>query len=950
MRNITNYLLLVLFTCFTTASLSAQNVVSGKVTDSDTGEDMIGASIYIKGTVKGTISGIDGTYKLTSNVPVPYTLVFSLVGYETKEFEVTQTTQIVDMSMGTEAFTFGSDIVVSASRVEEKILESPVTIEKLDIIGIRSASSADYYDEINKLKGVHCNMASMTFNTINTRGFATAGNTRFVQLMDGMDNASPLLNFPTGNVVGISELDIRSVELVPGAASALYGPNAFNGILLMESKSPFDYPGLSAQIKVGQTNSDAIGSKEPLGRVSIRYAKPINDKWAFKMNFSAMSGNDWKANDYTTDRNDETRQPGHHNFDGLNTYGDETEIPLPIPLLANQLGAALAPLFGGDPAAIIPIIQQIDPIAIRRTGIKEEDLLDNRKAQSLKGDVALHYRINDNLEASYNYRIGRGSSVYQGSERYALRDFQQTFQRLELKGNNFFIRGYTSQTDDGDSYNLTALGAFANEAFSPTSSEWALGYAGVYVASYLGTVLDPMNPVPLDQITSEHIAAFHQNARITADATRPGTTTDRFGAVVENVRSGLFQRGGAGFIDDSKLWHAEFQYDMSSLLDGVVDVQIGGNWRTYDLFTDGTIFNEDPDGTGTNERITIDEWGGYLQASKKLVEDRLKLTGSVRYDKNENFDGQFSPRVSLVYSAGANRNHNIRASYQTGFRNPTTQGQYIYFPTTNILLGSTPANAERYGIFNGGAYTEASYNNFRANGGFIDPETGTILVGDESLLETIDLDFIAPEELSSFEVGYKGVIANKLMLDIHGYYNIYNNFISQFNVISKEPTTHKGNPIGAATTFRPYSNATEEITSTGYAIGLTYKLYGDWEVMGNASFATVDSDDEDFETGFNTPEQRFTVGINNRKIWKNMGFGVTYRWQDEMVWESSFANGIVPAYGVLDAMVSFKLNDLKSTIKAGVNNILNEEYRTNIGNPFIGQMIFVSITYDEFAR
>ena len=944
MRNITKNLFLVFLTFFSIASLSAQNVVSGKITDGDSNEDMIGASIYIKGTVKGTISEIDGTYRLSSNVPLPYTVVYSLIGYATQEIEVTQATQIQDVVMGQEAITFGNDIVISASRVEEKILESPVTIEKLDVIGIRAAASADYYDEINKLKGVHSNQASMTFNTINTRGFATAGNTRFVQLMDGMDNASPLLNFPTGNIVGISELDIRSVELVPGAASALYGPNAFNGILLMESKSPFDYPGLSAQIKLAQTNSDAIGSKEPLGRVSLRYAKAVNDRFAFKLNFSALSGNDWKANDYTTDRNDASRLPGHHNFDGLNTYGDESEIPIPIPLLAPLLANNLEDVVGIPAAQLQPFFQTLDPIAIRRTGIKEEDLLDNRKAQSLKGDVSLHYRVNDNVEASYNFRMGRGSSVYQGSERYALRDFQQNFQKLELKGNNFFVRAYTSHTDDGDSYNLTALGAFANEAFSPTASSWALNYAGAY-AGYLAVLDD--NGAP---INAGAIEQAHERARLTADAGTPGSTTDQFKRTVASVREGLFQKGGAGFIDNSKLNHAEFQYDISDALDHIIDIQVGGNFRRYDLFTDGTIFNEDPEGTGTNERIKIDEWGGYLQASKKLMsEERLKLTGSVRYDKNENFDGQFSPRISAVYSAGTKRNHNIRASYQTGFRNPTTQAQFIYFPTTNILLGSTPSNAERYGIHNGGSYTEASYNAFRAAGGFLNDD-GSIAVGDESLLETIDLDYIQPEQLSSFELGYKGVLNNKLMLDIHGYFNIYNNFISQFNVISKDPTEHRGNPLPAGTVFRPYVNATEQITSTGAALGLTYKLYKDWELMGNVSWATVDSDDETFETGFNTPELRYTVGINNRKIWKNMGLGVTYRWQDEMLWESSFANGIVPAYGVLDAMASFKLTELRSTIKVGVNNILNKEYRTNIGNPFIGQMIFMSITYDEFAR
>ena len=293
------WLIIAMMLC-TTVAIS-QNEVSGVVTDAETGEGLIGVNILVKGTVSGTISDLDGSYRIRTHQELPYTLVFSFTGFETQEIEVTTANQKVDVSLGVSAIV-GSEVVVSASRVEEKILESPVTIEKLDLIAIKQSSSADYYDEIVKLKGVHSNMASLTFNTINTRGFASAGNTRFVQLMDGMDNAAPLLNFPTGNVVGISELDIANVELVPGAASALYGPNAFNGILLMNSKNPFDYQGLSAQIKYGIATADNRDDGEPMGRVNIRYAKAIDDKFAFKLNFSTLDAEDWYATDYTTDR------------------------------------------------------------------------------------------------------------------------------------------------------------------------------------------------------------------------------------------------------------------------------------------------------------------------------------------------------------------------------------------------------------------------------------------------------------------------------------------------------------------------------------------------------------------------------------------------------------------------------------------------------------------------
>ena len=140
---------------------------------------------------------------------------------------------------------------------------------------IKNTTSADFYDGLVNLKGVDINTNSLTFKSINTRGFATFANTRFMQLVDGMDNSTPALNFPIGNLVGMIETDVQSVELLPGASSALYGANAFNGILFMRSKSPFDYEGVSVSLKRGVTSQYASGSfgnpeTNPYTDVSIR--------------------------------------------------------------------------------------------------------------------------------------------------------------------------------------------------------------------------------------------------------------------------------------------------------------------------------------------------------------------------------------------------------------------------------------------------------------------------------------------------------------------------------------------------------------------------------------------------------------------------------------------------------------------------------------------------------
>lgn len=892
-----------------TATLSfGQTSISGTITDAATGDPIPGVNIVVKGRVAGTISASNGTFNLTSSDAPPITLLFSYVGYRTQEMTISNAnTTGLEIKLE-EQTILGQEVVISASRVEESILQSPVTVEKVDILAIQQTPAPDFYDALASVKGVQHTSSSLNFPQINTRGFATIANVRFVQLVDGIDTQAPLLNFPTGNIVGIGELDAESMELVPGAASALYGPNAFNGILIMKSKSPFEYQGLSAQFKAGITTSDAQDKAYPLYSFNIRYAKAFNNKFAFKVNFSIMDAEDWHGNDYQTDVNrpeSKINLTNTPNFDGLNLYGDETRIPVPI---------------GGT----------FGTLDLRRTGWKEEDILDNYNARSIKGDVALHYRINDNLEALYNYRFGGGSSVYQGSQKYALRNFTQQFHKLELRSDNFFVRAYVTATDAGDSYNMGALGGQLNERISPTAAQWAPEYAQRYVLAMQGYI---------PGVPAGNAEAAHAVARMHADRNRPAVGSPAFNELVKDVRNDFFQRdpAGAKFIDQSRLYHAEFNYNFADQI-SFAELQVGGNMRQYSLFSDGTIFNEDPEGGDDFQRININEFGMYAQLSKTLAE-ALKLTGSLRYDKNENFDGRITPRLSAVFTF--NDNHNIRASFQTGFRNPDTQAQYIYFPVgTNTLLGSSKTNADRYGVHNGGSWTRSSYNQFLAT-------------GDESVLVTADIPYVEPEKLQALEVGYKGLFGDNMLVDVNAYYNSYEDFIGSLDVASKEETTHQGDVVPAGTIFSPYVNSPATVSSYGIGLGITYNLPSNFQLLFNYNYATFDEDtDQDpaFRAGFNTPENKFNIGLANRKVVKNVGFNVNFRWQEGFLWQSDFGEWEVPEYGVIDAQVNYKVSSIKTIVKIGGTNLFGGDYRTNFGGPFVGQQYYISLTFDEFLK
>ncbi|WP_412464896.1 TonB-dependent receptor domain-containing protein [Flavobacterium mekongense] len=935
----------------------AQTSISGSVKDSKN-QPVPGANVKVVGDSAGTVTDGDGNFSLSTSKKPPFDIEVSSVGYGSTTATVTANNQKITVSLS-EKETQLDEIVVSASRAPEKVRESPVTIERMTIKDVKKTASPSFYDGLENLKEVHMNTSSMSFKSINTRGFATVANTRFMQLVDGMDNSSPLLNFVLGNLIGVSDIDVASVELLPGASSALYGANAFNGILFMNSKSPFKYQGISTYVKYGQTNQKAAGANEYYD-YGVRAAHKFNDYFAAKANFTYMNGTDWWATDYT-DKTVEGRDRSHHNYNGMNVYGDEASTNI------RSVGQSLVNL-GLLPSSALNLLPNEN---VSRTGYNEVDLTDN-KVRNAKIDFSLHARPfgNENLEIIWQSKFGFGNSVYQGANRYYLNGFQMQQHKLELTGKNFFIRGYYTTEDGGKSYDMLFTGLNINRAWKPDAT-WFGQYAGAFVQSTLAGATP----------TQAHLAA-----RAAADNGRFLPGTPEFQNAFNQVTSDPNVLTGSKLVDNSKIYHSDANYNFRDLIK-FAEIQVGGSYRRYDLNSFGRIYTDTPQFGG----IKYDEYGAYTQLQKKFMDDRLKFTGSVRYDKAENFDGNYSPRVSFVYSAGEAKNHIFRASFQTGFRNPTTQDQYIGFNVGNaILLGSAPDNLTRYEEtlpvstngqgFAGGttatidgnnayfnSYTAQSATAFGAAVSAANPsnqaQLAAAIVAASPLLERTDVDLVKPEVVKAFELGYRGEFKG-FNFDINGYYNIYNDFIGNLTVVAPlyGTATNGGGdftPTGEAfqsafaltqgdtRAFQLYTNTDIEIKSLGFGVGVAKKLPKNFEVSANYNYAEFDFDqakDPSFEAGFNTPKHRVKATISNDNLFKNFGFNISGRWSDEYKWESTFADGMIDAATVIDAQISYMVPSIKSTFKLGATNIGGKEYRQLLGPGLIGQQYFLSLT------
>jgi len=916
----------------------AQTTVKGTITD-NLGQPLPGANIIIEGTTTGTSSDFDGKYIIDTDKTPPFKLVITYTGFETQTVEVTSNNQTTDVIMveGNEL----DEIVISASRTPERIFESPVTVERFGLKEIKNTPSIDFYDGLENLKGVDINTNSLTFKSINTRGFATFANTRFMQLVDGMDNSAPALNFPLGNLLGMTETDVNSVELLPGAASALYGANAFNGILFMRSKSPFDNQGISGYIKRGITSQEAAGDNDYTD-LGIRMAFKFSEKFAAKVNFGYLKGTDWAATS-EEDKLNRGLSRADIDYDGINVYGDEVSTDINgVAQFLEQLGLAPA-----GSSALVP------SVTVSRTGYNERDLT-NYNAESIKADWGLYFRpwAND-FEIQYVGKVGSGNTIYQGANRYNIKNFFLQQHKIEVKNDNFFVRGYVTEDKAGDSYDMVFTGININRAWKDDNT-----WFGEYVSGYIGATLGGA--------TNE---VAHNAARAQADTGRflPGTTEFQ-NAFNQSVTDPNLSTGSK-FQDNSKIWHADANYNFGHLWD-VAEVQIGGSFRTYGLNSSGTIYT-DVDGP-----INYSELGVYTQIQKSLeLSDNVevKLTGSLRYDKSELFDGFFSPRLSAGFTI--NENHNIRASFQTGFRNPTTQDLYIGLDVGRaVLIGGAFDNPTRYlrdyNLSTTGAAIVGQPNiNIDATGAynnsFFASSVGSFAAtGNPAALQIANSNFAQPEQVTSFEVGYRGKVEG-FVIDASAYYNQYQDFLANETVISPfygdvgltQNIPGTSTPLAVAAiangdfqAYQTYTNSDVDVNSYGAAVQVSTKIFDGFDLSANYTYAKLDFDvdaNPDFRTNFNTPEHKVKVSFGKTEVVKNLGFNVAWRWSDNYFWEASFGDGEIPAFNVLDAQVNYKIPSLKSTFKLGATNLLQDEYFTAFGTGFIGSQYYISWTINN---
>jgi len=912
--------LLILSIPFNAAG-QASYAVSGIVRDSITSEPLAGANVLVLNNSEGNSSDKEGRFELFfSSDKATAILHVKFIGYKEKQIVVSEGQSIVIVLLSKE-FIDREEVVITDSKIPQSILESPVTRMQLDAKTIAQLPQENFYSGLISAKGIDITTGSLFFQNITMRGPANPLSETVLQLTDGIDNTPPGQGFSVGNLNGENDLDIESIEIIPGSSSAIYGANAFSGLINITSKNPFLYRGLSVQLKSGINFIDGRNHDPALFTdYQLRYAKVWKEKFALKVNIGYAQGTDWMnldQTDWDVSVPEDDRGIDNPGRDLLNIFGDEIQETL---------------LLGSN------------EVHVSRTGYNSNDVL-GLKTDNLKFRASLHYKLNQETELSYLYSYSFFTSNVQPTT-WKFDDFRVTNHKLEIKNKNYFVRLYSIHDHDGHSFDGQSAAQYVNANWK-SDSAWFSDYSNAYNGLVPGISQDN-----------------HSAARNYADIGMPAHGSEVYNQLFsESADRPLNLEGGSRFEDETNLQHLHAQYNFSSVFHWM-KIIAGVEGRSRDLWSNGTMYLDYPPAHYINTKSI----GTYVQCEKDFFQKRLVVLGSVRYDKYDGFQGSTTPRIAGMYKL--NEKNFIRASYQVGSRAPDAFDQYRDFHNGRFsAVGGLALSDEKYQLHNRSFELNSFWEFIDSSQAYLaqygEDSTDAAIQLYKGLLKPSGLQYIHSETVQTAEIGYQCLLFdNKLHLDIDIFGSIYKDLMAYKQVVMAET----GNPfqpdsLDAAAAdllaFNLYGfdvpfNYNKQVRSGGIEAGVEYNFWKRYTLAGNFCYQEMSEIDPTVNTWlFMAPPFKTNVSLSNPSCYKNVGFSINWHWTDAVghYWSSQqlnpdISNNYIHANSIIDAQVTLELPRLKSFVKFGASNLLNHYYQNVAYGASVGGVYYISIVYN----
>ena len=779
--------------------------------------------------------------------------------------------------------------------------------------------SLNFYEGLDDIKEVETKQLSAIYTALIVRGKGVTDARDYSQLIDGMQATNLNYGNNFGNITGLSEIDVANIELVHGAASVMYGPYATSGLVLIGSKTPWFYQGLSYQIKTGFNHKTDIATT-PFAHSAIRYAKAYED-FAWKFVYSHKQATEWE-------------EPGDTsflsmNFDSLSLFdrkfvhGDDT------PLNAASIGEFTDTLYG--------------PIA--RTGYWDYNIVES-SVYNTKVNASLNYKISDDVDISYDMKGGWGSFTNVGIGKFWNNNSGGINHGLTLNAPNLLLRAYIynegqnpfNNSDEDIQWDVRTI-ALELQNYSKPDDIWLADYKAAYDGEVSG-ITSGSHSHARDFADSENSVADGEfRARLV-----PGTE------LFKTVYDSLIRRDkmrSPTRLKDNGFYNLEIIYDLTDYVK-FGGLQVGANFRHYNIGFHNGIMSNSPELNAEHGPLDPWEYAVFMQATKWFFDERLKLQGALRFDESDSYGKNLSPSFSSVLKI--KENQYMRFSFQQANLNPPHYWAYLNIPQQGFqAIGGGKGNLKRLGL-----------EHLHEKAVDIDWATG----------DTTHVSIPHPtgEKLLAYEIGYKALISDNLFFDINYYYNHSSNLRDDDFIVSDPDSVQYIDIPGVYTGWSPgpiyyvfSTNEDHQEKIQGLSLGIGYNFNNGLILSGNYNFVGEVGENISYtpnripgaNVGIGRPKHRIKLSVNHPRAFNdNIGYAVTARyteayWYDNLIW---YGIGELGGNVNVDAQVSYILKDYNMLIKVGMNNILGQYYNTSVLTPKIGSTFYVSIDYDGLIK
>lgn len=934
----------ILLLLFSISPAAAQETgsLAGRVA-SDDGTALLGANIVAEGDaiegLRGTTSDGEGAFRIDGLPPGVYEVTASFLGYEsvTSAGVAVRSGETTRLDLGLAATTLmGDQVVVSASRKQEKLLDAPASISVVELDEIMNRPALSATDYIKDLAGVDQAKVGVSQSSTVIRGFNRTFTGSLLQMVDNRIARIASLRLNMGAAIPLTSEDIQRIEVVRGPGSALYGPNSANGVMHIVTRSPIGSEGNALSL---------YGGERSLRKATFRHASSVDGKIGFKVSGEYTKAREWE-------------------------FDDPAEVIARDYDNERLLGEIRIDLRPTDDLSIIGSAGYSRIKAIQMTGQGAAQAVDwsTRFFQARTQYKGWFAQIFLNMNNAGDTKLLRTTQPIVDTSRLTVMQLQHNFglgdrQQFTYGADVLLTRPNTGNTTHGqfeDNDNLDEYGLYL-QSETTLNDQVSLMLAG-----------------RLDEHSKIEDPVFSPRAALVIKPSPESTLRLTYNRAFGTPSSVHY------FLD---------------LIASSDPFGLGRNFAAAGLGPDRTI---DLRTQGVNSQFTFRRGDNGLPMYRSPFAPVAGLPADAYLPMND--------------PASTNLLWGVARGAVLAQLTPQLQGLATPLIAQLLIARGLPAETAAQLAGQQAAQLAAAFPGVIPSAlpgltnslGVLDTGTGSFNPVDPSSVR--DVDPMRPSITETFEVGYKGVVGNKLVLTADFYRNKIHDFISSIHIVTPNvfldpgplstavgagiarqlalPENAQlaqvaaaldnpalglggngnGSPVDELTSLFvstaamiPFGTVTPEEATDPNAVMLTYRNFGEisyygtdigfsyfpsdtWNLSGSYSFISenlfenVDGIDD---IPLNAPNHKLSLAIGLKPPGTQLNLGARMRYRGAFEMADGVYVGDVDSHTVVDVSAAYEFPRVTFSVEA--SNLLNKEYQAFVGAPMIGRMVMAGL-------